>query len=602
MTDQISMVDPQLQRRCDVARSHLFAGRHSEAERIYREVLAKAPDFALAWHGLGYLSYTIGAYPEAVEYLRRALVNDPSTPDALTFLGLALRQVGDDDRALESFREGVRQHPRDAMAHYWLGLNLFERGERAGALASLDAAMALNPGLIGPFGVSLYNFLENCEWRGWDRLLAFMNEALDSPHPLFSPLNLMMVSESSADIQRCARALANTYFPAQKPLCTGPYPRGDKIKIAFMSTDLNDHPVGHLLAGVLEAFDRQAFDLTAIHFGPANPSDIRDRLVAAFDTWLDLEGLSEEAMARTIAEHKIDIAVTLNGYTTHCLPEVFARKPAPVLVNFLGFPGTMGAPYIDYIIADPYVIPKDQAAFYDEKIVWMPNSYQPTDDKAPIAAETPTRASQGLPEDAFVFMGYNRGHKISPTIFVSWMKILERVPGSVLWLQDPGATARDNLRREIASCGLAPERLVFAARNLSRPEHVARHRLADLFLDTLPYNAHSTASDALWAGLPVLTCPGSTFPGRVCASLVSAAGFAELITDNLKDYEDLAVALAKDKPRLAALRARLVRDAPQSPLFATAAWTRHLEQAFRTMYETSQAGRTAESFAVSPAS
>ncbi len=598
MTTGAPTIDPSFKARCDAARSHLDAARRGEAERLFRSVLADNPAYAPALQGMGEIAFLAEVYSDAVEYYSAALQSDPALTPALVSMGLALQWMGRRADAYAAFEKATQDNPGYPMGHYWLGLAQLARGDRAGALASLHTALGLKADLIGPLGFSFYNFLETCEWRTWDVLTAFVNEALEGPNQLYSPMNLMMINESSEAIAKCARMFARDHFPAATPLCTGPYGRRDKIRVAYISTDFHEHPVSHLLAGVLEAHDRDAFHLTAISYGPNLASPIRDRLVRAFDEFCDLEKAGEEAIAKAIRAREIDIAISLNGYTTNCLPEILARRPAPIQVNYHGFPGTMGAPYIDYIIGDKVVIPPDQTRFYDEKVVWMPHSYQPTDDKLVISGKTPSRASQGLPEGAFVFMGYNRMHKISPIIFDVWMRILARVPGSVLWLQDGGDVARANLKREAASRGVAPERLVFAARVDTREDYLARQRLADLFLDTTPYNAHATASDALYAGVPVITRIGTAFPGRVCAGLLTAAGFPELICENLTDYEDLAVALANNPDRLSELRARVGSQAPKSPLFQTARYTRDLETAFKVMYETSQAREAPESFSV----
>ncbi len=599
MPSDASLIDPRLKTRCDVARSHLLAGRLDQSERIYREVLAQDPRFAPAVAGLGDIAMTLEAWDDAERLFGIALGLDPRLPRTRTNLGLVLRNLGRDDEAVTAFRQATLDDPGYPMAHYWLGLALLAGDDVPGAVASLSRALSINPDLIGPFGTSLYNFFANCEWRSWDKVNRFMAAALDAPVPLYSPMNLMLTPTTPAALQQCARALVKTYFPLQAPMCAGPHPRRDKIRIGYVSTDLNDHPVGYLLAGVLEHHDRSKFEISAFYFGPDQDNAISHRLRAGFDHFHSLEKAGVDETARAIRDAEIDIAVDLNGYTTYCRPEVFARRAAPVQVNHYGFTGTMGAPYIDYIIADRIIIPQDESQFFDEKIVWMPTLYIPTDNKAEIG-KSPTRAQQGLPDEAIVLMAYNRTHKVSPVIFAAWMRILRRTEGTVVWTQDGGEAACENLRREAVSYGVDPDRLVFAKRNLPRPDHVARHRLADLFIDTLPYNAHSTASDALWAGLPVVTCRGKTFPGRVCATIVEAAGFPELVTETLQQYEDLIVALASDRDRLAALKARTAREAPASPLFDTARYTRELEAAFNQMYEISQAGRPPESFSVQP--
>ena len=592
------MIDPSITARCEAAHSHLAAGRFSQADRLFRAVLAEHPTYAPAVQGLGDAAVLVEDFSAAAEFYRYALRLDPKLVRSKVSLGIVIRSQGRWREAHAFFEQAAAEDPDSAPARYWLAFGQIEMGQSDAARENLDAALRLEPALIDPLSLSLYAFLEGCDWTNLECIVEIMEGAAAGPRALLSPMNLMLLTPSIQVIAEATRTYAKTYFKPPKPLCDKPNPRGPKIRIAYLSSDFHEHPVAALLVGVLEAHDREAFELIAISICPRLESPLRSRLESAFDQFFNVGEQSEEDIARLIRDQKIDIAVSLNGYTGDARPTVLAHRPAPVQVNYHGYPGTMGAPYIDYIIADRFVIPKDQTAFYDEKVVWMPHSYQPTDDKAPISEATPTRESQGLPAGAFVFMGYNRMHKVSPLIFDVWMKILKRVPGSVLWLQDGGEVARANLRREAQGRGVSADRLVFAKRVDTRADHLARQRLADLFLDTLPYNAHATASDALYAGLPVVTCLGSTFPGRVCAGLVTAAGFPELVTETLTDFENLAVALANDPVRVANLRARVQAQAPTSPLFQTANYTRHLEQAFRAMYETSQAGGVPQDFII----
>jgi protein O-GlcNAc transferase len=596
----VRKIDPALTLQCDVARGHLEARRLQDAERAYRAVLTRAPDFTPALLGLGEVAAVVGAHDGAIKLFRQALRIDPKLAAARTALSLSLRQLGARDEAMAELRQAIVDQPDYALAHHWLGLALLEVGDPAAAAASIERSVELQPDLIGSFGFVLYNFLQTCEWRSWDKLVRLLEEGLKGRRAIYSPMVLLLVSQSPKAILASSRLFAKTLFPPAPPLRPKAYPRRKRIRIACVSTDLHDHPVARLLVGALEAFDREAFELTAISYGPNKDSDLRRRVVSAFDTFCDLDGAGPDELTQAIAGREIDIALNLNGYTGHCRPEVFARRPAPLQVSYLGYPATMGAPYIDYLIADRHVIPPEHERFYDEKIVWMPHTYQPTDDKALIAGATPTRASQGLPQQCVVLMAYNRAHKISPLIFEAWMRILRQVPDAVLWLQAAEAVTQDNLRREAAARGVTPERLIFAPRTETYADHLARHRLADLFIDTLPYNAHATASDALWAGLPVVTCRGGSFAGRVCAGLLTAAGFPELITDTLDDYVSLAVALAADRPRLAALRARVAAQARRSQLFDTKTYARNLQAALHTMYERSQAGLPPESFAATP--
>jgi predicted O-linked N-acetylglucosamine transferase (SPINDLY family) len=326
-----------------------------------------------------------------------------------------------------------------------------------------------------------------------------------------------------------------------------------------------------------------------ISIGPDDGSATRARLQAGFDQFIDARDKSDLEVARGLRDYEIDIAVDLQGHTKDARPNILSYRPAPIQVNYLGYPGTMGADYIDYILADEFVIPVEHQVYYTEKVVYLPDTYQPNDSKRSIPVHTPTRTEAGLPQHAFVFCCFNSNHKITPRVFDAWIRILKQVEGSVLWLLEGNETTISNLRTEAADWGVSPERLIFAKR-LPLPEHLARHRLADLFLDTLPYNAHTTASDALWVGVPVVTCVGGTFPGRVAASLLDAIGLPELTTTTPEAYEALAIDLAMRPEKLAAVRGKLAANRLTTPLFDTKLTTRHLEAAYSAMVERHRAG------------
>jgi len=348
---------------------------------------------------------------------------------------------------------------------------------------------------------------------------------------------------------------------------------------------------------VIEQHDRARFEVTAISLGPERQDGMRARLTAAFDRFIDARNMRDREVASLLRGMEIDIAVDLQGYTKGCRPGIFARRAAPVQVNYLGYPGTMGARYMDYIIGDACLIPADHHRYYSEKVVYLPDSYQPNDSRRGIAERTPSRGELGLPETGFVFCCFNNNHKIAPRVFDIWMRLLARVEGSVLWLLEDNAAVARNLRREAALRGIAPERLVFAPR-AKMEEHLARQRRADLFLDTLPYNAHVTASDALWVGLPLLTRSGDAFAARVAASLLNAVGLPDLVTTTWEDYEKLALKLATEDGLLAGIRARLAANRATHPLFDTGRIRRHLESAYVTMWERAGRGQPPESFAV----
>ncbi len=393
---------------------------------------------------------------------------------------------------------------------------------------------------------------------------------------------------------------AHTFHPHPKPLCTGERGRRDKLRIAYLSADFQDHATAHLMAELFERHDHSRFEVMAISFGIGDGSPMRQRLAAAFDRFYDACQRSDEDTARFLYGQKTDIAIDLKGHTRGARPGILAYRPAPVQVSYLGYPGTMGAQFIDYIVADKIVIPPGHESFYTEKIVRLPDCYQVNDRKRAVAEHTPERREAGLPQEGFVFCCFNQNWKITPDVFDVWMRLLRTVSGSVLWLVHDSKETERNLRSEAQARGVDGARLIFAPR-LPSEVHLARHRLADLFLDTLPYNAHTTASDALWTGLPVLTQLGEGFAGRVAASLLSAAGLPELITHSIADYEALALRLANDTILLKGYRDRLNANRAVLPLFDTDRFRLHLEAAYLQMAEIWQSGEQPRSFDVAAA-
>jgi predicted O-linked N-acetylglucosamine transferase (SPINDLY family) len=338
-----------------------------------------------------------------------------------------------------------------------------------------------------------------------------------------------------------------------------------------------------------ELHDRSRFELMAFDNGWDDDSPRRARIAAAFDEMIDITRLSDPEAAALVSRREIDIFVNLNGFFGEMRQGIFARRPSPVQVNYLGFPGTLGASYMDYLIADETVIPVSSRRWYTEKIATLPGCYQPNDRRRPIADRVPSRAELGLPPDGFVFCCFNKNYKITPRLFDVWMRLLAQIDSSVLWLIQDNQVSADNMRREATARGVAAERLVFSKR-CPLADHLARHRAADLFLDTLPYNAHTTASDALWAGLPVLTAVGTTFPGRVGASLLKAIGLSEMIVPDLQQYEARALELARNRPLLDAVRRKLAANRATAPLFDTPRFARYIEEAYLRMHERQLAG------------
>jgi len=373
--------------------------------------------------------------------------------------------------------------------------------------------------------------------------------------------------------------------------------RDGRIRVAYVSADFHSHATAWLMAGVFEAHDRDRFDIYAFSLGRNDRSETRMRLEQAFDVFIDAGDKTDQEIAGLLRDLDVDIAVDLKGLTKGARPGIFALRPAPIQVNYLGYPGTMGVDYIDYLVADRVIIPETERRWYAENIVYLPDTYQCNDTARSLPARLASRRDVGLPEQGFVFCSFNGSFKITPRVFDVWMRLLQKTEGSVLWLRESNGSSMRNLRREAEKRGVAGDRLVFAP-VWPHAEHLARHRSADLFLDTLPYGAHTGASDALWAGLPVLTCLGESFAGRVAASLLHAVGLPDMVTHSLEEYEARALQLAHDPALLDEVTERLARNRETHALFDTARFTRHLESAYGQMVERHRAGERPQPFAV----
>jgi protein O-GlcNAc transferase len=573
--------------------------RRSEDALIHcNAAIEIGPDYAEAWTCRANVLAELGRLIEALESYDRALFLQPKLAESHLGRGSVLHQLNRYDEALAAYDRALAVNPELGEAWYGRGRVFFALKRYDEAIAAYGKAMTLKPDYAE--GARLTAKMQICDWDNLETECAHLVAAVTRQGVRSDPFRMLTVSASLADQKRCAEIFVADHCPAaERPLWRGERYRHDRIRIAYVSADFHNHPTAYLAAGLFEAQDRSRFETTAMSLGSDVDDEMRRRLRGAFERFLDVQPQGNRDIAETLRALEIDIAVDLKGYTTQSRPAVFALRPAPIQVNYLGYPGTMAASYIDYIIADRTVIPDDHASFYTEKIALLPDTYQVNDGTRGIAERTPTRAELGLPDEGFVYCCFNNSYKIRPAVFDVWMRLLQHDAGSVLWLLEDNSAVAGNLRREAERRGVAPDRLVFASR---RPlaDHMARHRQADLFLDTLPYNAHTTASDALWAGVPVLTCLGSTFAGRVAASLLNAVGLPELVTTSLADYEALALQIASDPALCGALKQKLGRNRQVFPLFDTARFTRHIEAAYTTMWQRYQAGEPPQSFAVEP--
>jgi predicted O-linked N-acetylglucosamine transferase (SPINDLY family) len=461
-----------------------------------------------------------------------------------------------------------------------------------------ERALQLDPQHEAATRIGIQARMYVCDWSQRDADKRRVSESLKAGAMIIKPVKHKHISDSEEEGLSLSRLVVRGFSQPDKPLWGGERYHHDRIRIAYISTDFQAHVVGTAIVGCFEHHDRTRFETTAISLSPSDGSDTRRRIEAAVERFVNAHDIDDAAVAAMLRQWEIDIAIDLNGLSGTKRLGILAHRPAPVQVNYLGYPGTMGAPFIDYIIADHVIIPDENQVFYSEKVAYLPNAYLPWDSKRHIGERTPTRAELGLPETGFVFACFNNLYKLAPEIFDVWMRLLHKIDGSVLWLGGSSAEAKNALRRQAQARGIAPERLIFSQFVKRVEDHQARQRLADLFLDTLPYGAHSTATDALWAGLPLLTCLGKAFPGRVAASLLRAAGLPELVTTSLVDYEERALALAGDPRLLAAIREKLARNRDTSPLFDTAGSTRDLESLYTAMWKRQQSGLLPASFSI----
>ncbi len=544
-----------------------------------------------------------GRWEDAARAYRQILRIKPNNANVIGLLGLMRLNQLRFDEALEQFDKATRLEPGVAEHHYYRGFALNGLKHFAEAAAAFQRAYELKPDLPHALGEYALCVRTICDWSRHDWLERELMTTVREQRAVVNAFTFLKFSDDPADQLACARMYAlRDLIPASMTRRIRP-PSGavrDRIRIGYLSADFCVHPVAHLIVGLIEQHDRKRFEVAGISLGPNDRSEVRTRFETGFDHFIDLGKRQDDADIRRIEELELDILVDLMGFTLRHWMAALAYGFAPIQVNFLGYPGTLGTDLADYILVDPFVVPADQQPFYREKLVHLPDSYQPNDPKRAIADRAFTRSECGLPDEGFVFCCFNNNFKITPGMFEVWMRLLKRIPGSVFWILKDQPTVETNLRREAEARGIDPGRLVFAPRILPLADHLARHRLADLFLDTFPYNAHTTASDALWAGLPIVTCAGKTFPARVAGSLLRAIGLPDLVTTSLEEYEALAFKLATVPARLKEVRERLVRNRLTTPLFDLDRYRRHIEAAYETMVEIGRRGEPPRAFAVKP--
>ena len=562
--------------------------RYDEAIDHYDKALSLKLDYHEAWSNKGLTLNELKRYDEAIAHYDKALGLRPDYHEAWTNKGATLNNLKRYDEAIAHYDKALFLKPDFAEAHYNKGIALNELKRFDEAIAHYDRALGLKPDINWASGDLLHAKMKICSWAGLAESLENISKKVGASEKVANPFSLLALSDDALLHKKSAEIYLQSRYPFNSFLgAILKHPKNKKIRVGYFSADFKNHPVAFLIAELFEIHDRCQFEIYAFSLLKSS-DDMGGRLKLAFDHFIEVGNKSDIEIAQLSRGLNIDIAVDLTGITDSSRTGIFSFRAAPIQVNYLGYPGTMGTDYIDYIVADKTLIPVGSQSCYSEKVVYLPNSYQVNDRKRLISDRQFTKQELGLPENGFVFCCFNNNFKILPATFDGWMRILSAVEGSVLWLLQDNSWVVENLKKEAQKRGVNGQRLVFADR-VPLSEHLARHRQADLFLDTYPYNAHTTTSDALWSGLPVLTLMGRSFGSRVAASLLNAIGLPELITSNQEEYEALAIDLALNPNNLTDITNKLSNNRLITPLFDTPLFTHNLEAAYIKMMERYQA-------------
>jgi predicted O-linked N-acetylglucosamine transferase (SPINDLY family) len=576
-------------------------GRLQDALATSDTLIGLQPGNPMAWCDRGSLLAALQRHQEAWACFDKALKIEPNLSDAWFASGMLYSALLQHDAALKCFRRVYALKPNDAGASCRLGETLRRMGRVDEALAAFQDTLRIDPEHPFVRGQVAWLKLHRCNWHDVDSDLAAVVRAVREGRPSALALDAVALSDSAEVQLRSARAhVAQAHPPPRTSLWNGERYRNPRVKVAYLSADFRDHPVSYLIAGLLEQHDRSRFEVFGFSLEDQGDSALGARVAAAMEQFAVVKGKSDEEIARLLRGQQIDIAVDLMGHTAQARTGAFALRPCPVQVNYLGYPGTLGTDFHDYIVADAYVIPRGMEHLYSEKVVRLPHTFQCNDSKRGVVTNVPGRAQAGLPEEGTVYCCFNASAKFTPTVFDLWMRILREVPRSLLWLPAAHPVLQANLRKETQARGIDVQRLVFAPHVKGYADHIARLSLADVFLDTLPYNAHTTASDALWAGVPVVTRPGEALAARVAGSLLHAIGMPELITATPEEYVALAVRLGSEAQFLAATKAKLAANRATQPLFDTDRFRRHIEAAYVAMWERVQRGEPPDHLTIAP--
>lgn len=567
-----------------LANAHFANKDYEQAFSCFKKVVDLAPTNPKSHQNIGEFLQSIGKYSEALQCYQKAASCDANYAPAYNGAGIVLMTVGQLDAAQQYFAKALQLDPQFADAYNNLAHVFFTTGRFPAAAQSYAKAFDLNPYLTSALANRFYSLAMMCDWSGLEGFSS-VAETLGIEGEDVSPFSLLVREDApERQLARCRKFVLAKYGRGAKWQGAAPSKRPSKLRIGYFSADFHNHATLSLMMGVLRNHDRDKFEIHGFSYGVIKQSQSLNDAQGFFESFSDVERASDADIAKLAREKSIDIAIDLKGHTQMGRTGIFAQRLAPVQINYLGYPGSIGADFIDYMLVDKVTAPETHKQYFSEKLIYLPNCYQPNDDQRRIPVTNTTRKDFGLPETGFVFCSFNNTYKITPREFDIWMRLLGTVEGSVLWLFKGNDYAAENLRKEAQKRGIDPGRLVFADK-MPEPEHLARHKHADLLLDTFNVNAHTTASDALWAGLPLVTLPGEQFAARVAASVLTAANMPELIAKSEEDYEAIALNLALNPEKAAAMRAKVKENVKNCPLFDSKSYTVDLERAYDAAYE-----------------
>ena len=571
---------------------YLLISMPKDAIECFNRALEIRSEYAEAWLNKGVAFRSLQLYQDAADCFQNALEITPNYIEAWNNLSVLGIDTLNDELAFFYSRQALSHDEQNLSALDNAGTALANLRRFPEAVANYKKILDVDPYFAWTLGNLIHNQMKTCDWSRYFENLQKIQEGIYAQQLVTVPFPVLALVDDPVLHLKAAKNW--TQYKHKEGISTPQFSinssiKNEKIHIGYFSADFRNHPGAHLIIGLLEAHDKEKFEITAFSFGPDTQDEMRERLEKAFDRFIDIRHLSDQDAAALSREMGVDIAIDRNGHTRFNRQGIFAHRAAPIQVGYLGYPCTTGAPWIDYLVADKVLIPDDQRENYSEKIIYMPHTYQPNDRKRVVSEKIFSRTELGLPENGFVFGSFNNNYKITPDVFDGWMRILSRVENSVLWILADNHWASENLQKEAEKRGVGKERIIFAQR-MPMPDHLARHRCADLFLDTSPYGAHTTASDALWVGLPVLTLEGKSFPARVCASLLKAIDLDGLIAKIQQEYEDLAVELANSPAKLQRIKEKLEQARMNTPLFDAELYAKNLERAFQMMQKNYQDG------------